>query len=1539
MSLLRSLTFALVVLLSAPQFAAAQLTVWQEGESPVEPVGNLNCFDFYEFGSVAIEIEPQIPTVAAGTQIGFAGELTNNNDYPIVNGSLFARVFRVDDALTQQADGNIVVDEFLVLDDINFAADEEVLVEHNWTVPKSSVGGDYYIGYYFIANERHSVSGLQFTEDVVGGVANFSVVTETGVSDSVVFDKGSLTLNGEDYAFTNLPPVFEIGGTVRIEAKITNLTDEKRTMPLQWNQYSWDSFDKENIRHTETKLVSLEPNETKTVSYEVRPQREAVVYVTGILQNQDVKNYINVRFVQDGAEDARLHFPMLTDFPIAAGEEVTMLTCAHTLNNSGIEDLQINLELLDEQQNQIESYTYEGDLNALVSGFGSTFTVDRNINAATLRSTLLKDESVIEEVVVDFDCENITGSECFNESFMQPAGDGGYSLSQMIMMTVGVVVLLLIIVVVAVMFRKKGLSSLLLFVALGLLSSVSSADAASTAISGSHATMMTENGVFINMSADYTILYHADVYDETNSRYINSGDTLEVGTIVRIEPKSRSSTPAGTRTSDISWNFTGEVAGTPLGAWGGSYATGCTFENTIGSGADIMGQWSRYYAFLTVALQSETIQGSGVSMTDLGSNRYRLDSVGTADFAVAYPTTTARWNMYRNAVNYAYYGEPKPRVCSPVSNGALTFSVPNEVVPFSFNVVNSANQAPNAPTITGPSTGDTGTSYSFTFQATDPDGDQVAYEIDWLNSGSASGRAPTSGYVNSGTSRTSSYSWSNPGSQVLRARTIDANGAVSAWTSHTISLSNPPVDSMSGTGCVIASGESTCNGQASWNFSSASNLRIYNDTHVITYYTNLNPGVNEPVSLEYGTNRVVAYDDTTLIDFIDLVTTCASGSSWNGSTCTPSAPSTCSPVGSYYEWNGASWAPSGPTVSWNWDIAAVGGTTAAPPNQPYDEIIPHGMDVDKLIIGGGGVGSQYVCGGATLPATCTLEETNLPDGTNITECTANTPPTGSYQNCPASWADGSVVDSTHSALTGSTNNTCLDRKIDMGPSYCGFIGLRCATAPVTPSVDLTINGSDGPLSVNSGDTLNLSWTSTGVSSCVAYGAGWASGTAVPVSGTDTVSVTTDDTYIISCDSGSYIDSVDVTVTNSAPNAPTITGPASGITNTSYSYAFQATDPDGDDVYYEVDWNNDGTPDNNAPLTGFVSSGNAASRSNTWTSTGSFTIQARTVDSNNARSSWTQYAVTISPAPVPAPVAAIDVSVNGGSWTSSDQTITPGDTVAIRWSGTDADTCTGTNVNTSGNISGSVSVTPPSPGGNTTYSVSCTNTTGTDVASLVVTSLSLPNLTVVIPQDDVSPTYDPATGNYTYVDVTVVVENSSTAITDTFTVTVEMDSDGNGVYESSQTYFLNGLGSNATDNQIRRFNNVPFGTAVVRATVDSGTDVTESNESDNEDTRNIAQVPPDIEMDLMIDPADLVRGGEDATLDWDTNATFPMTCTLSGPALTTVTFDPSTDGSTGSAVAGPITSKSVYTLACTEPVTSTTYSASVSVETTGSVEEI
>ena len=94
--------------------------------------------------------------------------------------------------------------------------------------------------------------------------------------------------------------------------------------------------------------------------------------------------------------------------------------------------------------------------------------------------------------------------------------------------------------------------------------------------------------------------------------------------------------------------------------------------------------------------------------------------------------------------------------------------------------------------------------------------------------------------------------------------------------------------------------------------------------------------------------------------------------------------------------------------------------------------------------------------------------------------------------------------------------------------------------------------------------------------------------------------------------------------NNPPGKPNINGPSSGKAGTAYDFDFCSSDPDGDDLYYCVDWG-DGSGE---VCLGPFPSNTCVIESHTWASDGTYIIKAKARDVNQAESDWATLEVTM-----------------------------------------------------------------------------------------------------------------------------------------------------------------------------------------------------------------------------------------------------------------------------------------------------------------------
>ena len=94
--------------------------------------------------------------------------------------------------------------------------------------------------------------------------------------------------------------------------------------------------------------------------------------------------------------------------------------------------------------------------------------------------------------------------------------------------------------------------------------------------------------------------------------------------------------------------------------------------------------------------------------------------------------------------------------------------------------------------------------------------------------------------------------------------------------------------------------------------------------------------------------------------------------------------------------------------------------------------------------------------------------------------------------------------------------------------------------------------------------------------------------------------------------------------NNPPGTPDISGTSKGNAGTSYTYTFNSVDPDDDDVYYYIKWD-DGYQE---IWDGPHASGADVNIDHTYTKEGTFTIETKAQDIYGAESGWGSLTITM-----------------------------------------------------------------------------------------------------------------------------------------------------------------------------------------------------------------------------------------------------------------------------------------------------------------------
>jgi hypothetical protein len=332
-------------------------------------------------------------------------------------------------------------------------------------------------------------------------------------------------------------------------------------------------------------------------------------------------------------------------------------------------------------------------------------------------------------------------------------------------------------------------------------------------------TIIEESEAYVDVSqVGLQVTYGVQLKNADTSAIITPGLPVPIGTKVSIIPSGGS-----LNNTQMSWYTTGGAFDTPYGYWADNDMTAPSGEICSGSsdgsspdliagvevapyicaeqenchsgsshitGQIIYGYWNIYSPVLIMRPTLSAVwSGAGVTNCSADGLTCTVSNPGTVTVNATYgPTSATMHGLERSRPK----GGSFSATCSLFNPNFAHFSVPaSEPIPISFNVsAIVGNDPPTPPIITGPTTGSMNTSYSFGFTSTDPDDDNITYEIDWDNNGTVDATLPPSGSYPSGTTGVSTYQWPANGSHTFEARAKDTYSNVSAWSNYTIVMSN-----------------------------------------------------------------------------------------------------------------------------------------------------------------------------------------------------------------------------------------------------------------------------------------------------------------------------------------------------------------------------------------------------------------------------------------------------------------------------------------------------------------------------------------------------------------------------------------------------------------------------------------------------------------------------------------------------------------------------------------------------------------------------
>lgn len=429
--------------------------------------GLTQCFDYYDFGSVQVDVRPTNKDALSGTNILFSGNVRNTNAYPVVDGAVYIKVFRKAPQTIAQSNGWELVDQFFAKKDITIDGKKSYPLSFTWKAPAYAVGGDYKLATYFVSQDKYNLSGLSFTDDITGTIIPFKITGEQ--TKAVVFDRNSVKVSDKKFMFAAFTPKVGKSEPVTVSFNIKNEYTIAKNATVTYTLYSWDGLTAEKQINTKKENIVLKAGEVKALSYTVTDTAHPVYYLVVESKVDDVKSIIDIRFARQGVEEARLNFPALANYPLKQGAPATMFSCFH---NSGlgekINNGKVVMTLTDGKGKTVDTYTWEGAITGAMMAVKKEFTPTKDISNAILNTELYVNNKLVETSRTHYECSKINPEVCAAEA----ANAVGETSSTMMYIVIALALLVLIVAILAYhghMKRKDvGVAALLFMSTLGL---------------------------------------------------------------------------------------------------------------------------------------------------------------------------------------------------------------------------------------------------------------------------------------------------------------------------------------------------------------------------------------------------------------------------------------------------------------------------------------------------------------------------------------------------------------------------------------------------------------------------------------------------------------------------------------------------------------------------------------------------------------------------------------------------------------------------------------------------------------------------------------------------------------------------------------------------------------------------------------------------------------------------------------------------------------------------------------------------------------
>ncbi len=416
-----------------------------------------NCFDYYKFGSLALDIYTDKQTYSQNDGVIFQGTIKNNNPYPVVDIGVYARIYKNHPNPNAFAK-DLIVDEFYLDKGINLAAGAEAEINYPWMIHSNAASGDYRANFYVVSGGKFNMAGLSFTDDVFASFAKFNV--SGNKPDTIYLDRTNTKINDKPYSYVGFLSPYETGKPIIISIPLINKTKNSEKVEIAYTLYYWDGLSKQNILDETKETKDVKADSAQILNYSINNPDQPVYYLQIVAKplNQKIinitqKSITDVRLAVN-TNRGRLNFIGLSNFPVKAGESYDFFACFHNTSMGSFEGGKVNAILKDKDGKLLAELYYPGAIPSAISALKTTVKSPAGYDNLTLQANIIdKNGKVVDEISQTYDCRSISPDLCLPEAVVKTGLV--YNLLRILFSSWGLAILIVIIILIIYLIVRK----------------------------------------------------------------------------------------------------------------------------------------------------------------------------------------------------------------------------------------------------------------------------------------------------------------------------------------------------------------------------------------------------------------------------------------------------------------------------------------------------------------------------------------------------------------------------------------------------------------------------------------------------------------------------------------------------------------------------------------------------------------------------------------------------------------------------------------------------------------------------------------------------------------------------------------------------------------------------------------------------------------------------------------------------------------------------------------------------------------------------